>query len=300
MLNIDRILRQDRLLRATTGLNRKAFMSLLSKFEEVYLVFARVSKKPRKRKIGAGRKARLTHSKEKLFYILFYFKCYPTFDLASVLFDFDRAQAYRWVQRLQPILEKTLGEKKVLPLRKLSSIDEFISHFPEVKKVIVDGTERPICRPKDKDKQKENYSGKKKRHTSKNLAAVSKDKRILVLTPSTKGKTHDKKIHDSEDVIGGIPDAIPVLGDLGFQGVQKQYVNIHLPHKKPTQGKLTDTQKQENKKLSQERVLCENAFAGVKRYRAVSDIYRNRVAKFDDKLMLTSCGLWNFYLEEAA
>ena len=143
--------------------------------------------------------------------------------------------------------QKTLGEKKVLPLRKLSDIDEFIEHFPLVKKVIVDGTERPICRPKDKDKQKENYSGKKKRHTSKNLAAVAKDKRILVLTPSTKGKTHDQKIHDHEDVIGGIPDEIPVLGDLGFQGVQKQYVNIHLPHKKPKKEKLTPLQKQENK-----------------------------------------------------
>ena len=158
--------------------------------------------KARKRRRGAGRKAQLRTIKEKLFYILFYLKCYPTYDLASVLFDFDRSQAYRWVRRLQPILEKTLGEKKVLPLRKLSSIDEFIEHFPEVKKVIVDGTERPICRPKDKDKQKENYSGKKKRHTSKNLAAVAKDKRILVLTPSTKGKTHDKKIHDREDIIG--------------------------------------------------------------------------------------------------
>ena len=58
-------------------------------------------------------------------------------------------------------------------------------------------------------------------------------------------------------------------------------------------------QKQENQELSQERVACENALAGVKRYRAASDIYRNRVSKFDDKLMLTSCGLWNFYLEAA-
>lgn len=299
MLNIERILRQDRLLRATTGLNRKAFETLLIKFEEVYQAFEWGSKKSRKRKVGAGRKALLSQEREKLFYILFYFKCYPTFDLASVLFDFDRSQAYRWVHRLQPILEKTLGEKQVLPLRKLSSIDEFIEHFPQVKKVIIDGTERPICRPKDRERQKENYSGKKKRHTSKNLAAVAKNKRVLVLTPSTRGKTHDQKIHDGEDIIGGIPDSITVLVDSGFQGVQKQYVNIRLPHKKPKGGELTPLQKQENKELSQERVLCENAFAGVKRYRAVSDIYRNRVAKFDDKLMLTSCGLWNFYLEAA-
>jgi hypothetical protein len=216
-----------------------------------------------------------------------------------VLFDFDRSQANRWVHRLQPILEKTLGEKKVLPLRKLSSIDEFIEHFPTVKEVIIDGTERPICRPKEQERQKKFFSGKKKRHTSKNLAAVSKDKKILVLTPSTTGKTHDKKISDQEDIIGGIPDEIPVMADLGFQGVQKQYVNIRLPHKKPKDGELTLEQKQENRELAQERVFCENAFSGVKRYNAVSDIYRNRVSKFDDQLMLTASGLWNFYLQAA-
>ena len=217
MLNIDRILRQDRLVRATTGLNRKAFENLLVKFREVYLSWSQKGKKPRKRKMGGGRKARLTTMKEKLFYILLYFKCYPTFELAAVLFDFDRSQANRWVHRLQPILEKTLGAKKILPLRQLRSLDEFIEHFPIVKEVIVDGTERAICRPKDPKKQKEHFSGKKKRHTTtKNLAAVAKSKRVLVLSQSTKGKTQDQKIHDQEDIIGGIPEEIPVLGDLGL------------------------------------------------------------------------------------
>ena len=299
MLNIKKILSQDRLLRATTGLNRKAFDQLLVDFRIVYLSFPIKRKNPRKRKTGAGRKAKLITMEQKLFYILFYFKCYPTFDLASVIFDFDRSQAHRWVHRLQPILETTLGEKKVLPLRKISSIQEFIEHFPSVKEVIIDGTERPICRPKDKEEQKQNYSGKKKRHTSKNLAAVAKNKRILVLTPSSKGKIHDKKIHDQEDIIGGIPDEIPVLADLGFQGVQKQYENIHLPHKKPKGGELTQEQKKENTELAKQRVVCENAFAGVKRYNVISDIYRNRISKFEDKLILTASGLWNFYLEAA-
>ncbi len=64
-------------------------------------------------------------------------------------------------------------------------------------------------------------------------------------------------------------------------------------------GKLTLWQKQENKKLAQERMICENAFSGVKRYNAVSDIYRNRVSKFDDSLILIACRLGNFYLEAA-
>ena len=62
---------------------------------------------------------------------------------------------------------------------------------------------------------------------------------------------------------------------------------------------MSKAQKQENHCLSQSRVICENAFAGIKRYNAVSVVYRNRIADFDDHLMLTAAGLWNFYLNAA-
>ena len=68
--------------------------------------------KPRQRSVGGGLLARLRTFEHKLFYILFYFKCYPTFDLAGILFDIDRSQAHHWAHRLQPILEAALGEKK--------------------------------------------------------------------------------------------------------------------------------------------------------------------------------------------
>jgi len=299
MLNIDKILNQDRLLRATTGLNRKAFDHLLVSFESVYLSVSQKSDSPRQRRFGGGRKSHLRTMEHKLFYILFYFKCYPTFDLAAVLFDFDRSQANRWVHRLQEILEATLEEKQVLPSRKISTIQEFREYFPDVERVMIDGVERPINRPQDKEKQKENYSGKKKRHTRKNVAVVSPEKKILQLTPTCNGKIHDKKIHDQFDLIGGIPDMVKVQADSGFQGVQKIYDNVFIPQKKPRGGELTVEQKEENRKLSRERVGCENAFAGVKRYNAVSSIYRNRTPEFDDKLMVTACGLWNLYLEVA-
>lgn len=300
MININKILGKDRLLRAMTGLNRKAFENLLEKFEKVYNEQEeKRGKRPRKRKRGGGRKGRLASMAEKLFYILFYFKCYPTFDLASVLFDFDRSQAHRWVHKLQEILEKTLGEKQVLPLRQIHSVEEFLEKFPMVKKVIVDGTERAISRPKNEEKQRENYSGKKKRHTRKNIVASDKEKKILVLTTTKTGKTHDKKIQEEEDFILGIPEKIEVLADSGFQGLQKQYENIRLPKKKPRGGELTKEEKEKNKELAKERVVVENAIGGVKRYNAVSHIYRNRIIDFDDKLMLTACGLWNFYLEAA-
>ncbi len=162
MVNIERALKQDRLLRALTGVNRKAFDALLSIFSSVYKQI--LLQQPRKRAMGGGRKARLRNEQEKLFYILRYFKCYPTFDLAGLLFDIDRAQAHYWMHRLQPILETALGQKMALPERRLNSIEEFIARFPDVERVMIDGTERPILRPKNPDWQQQNYSGKKRRH----------------------------------------------------------------------------------------------------------------------------------------
>jgi len=269
----------------------------LPTFSEIYT--QSLLERPRQRAIGGGRKARLHRPEDKLFYILFYFKSYPTFDVAGVLFDIDRSQAQMWMHRLQPILEATLGEKMALPERKLDSVEAFIERFPGVKRVMIDGTERPIQRPQDPEKQTLNYSGKKRRHTRKHLAAVDEIKRILVLSRAREGKLHDKKFHDEDDIAGSIPDEIPIEVDLGFLGLQKQYVNIRLPHKKPRGGTLTPEQKAENRTLSQSRVTCENAFSGVKRYGAVSAIYRNRKPDFDDHLMLTAAGLWNFYLMAA-
>jgi hypothetical protein len=297
MLNIQRVLNQDRLLRALTGLNRKAFDQLLVAFSPLYEQSRQTQ--PRQRAVGGGRKARLLGTQEKLFFILFYFKCYPTFDLAGIIFDLHRSQAHDWMHRLQPILEETLGQKMVLPERKLDSIEAFLERFPDVKRVMIDGTERPVQRPQSTEAQTAHYSGKKKRHTRKHLAAVDENKRVLVLSKAREGKWHDKRCHDEDDIAGSIPDAVPIEVDLGFLGLQKAYDNIRLPHRKPKGGELSAVQKEENRALSQSRVVCENAFAGVKRYNAVSGIYRNRIAQFDDHLMLTAAGLWNFYLVAA-
>lgn len=299
MLDLHRVLRQDRLMRAMTGLNLQAFARLLVSFSLASEQAEQADATPRQRARGGGRKARLAGIDQKLFFVLFYFKCYPTFDLAGILFDLNRSKANRWLHRLQPILETALGKQLALPERKLESIEQFMERFPGVQRVIIDGTERPIARPQDSARQQQTYSGKKKRNTRKPIAVVAPDKRVLVLSQARDGKIDDQRLLDEEAVVAAIPDAIPVEVDLGFQGLQKEYVNILIGHKKPRGGQLTEAQKDDNQQLSRTRVVCENAFAGVKRYNAVSHIYRNRVTNFDDHLMLTATGLWNFYLMAA-
>jgi hypothetical protein len=253
MLNLERIFQQDRLLRAMTGLNLKAFESLVPSFAQAYEQ-SRVNRDvERKRAIGGGRKATLRTPGEKLFYILLYCKCYPTFDLLSVLFGFDRSCAWDWVHGLLPVLEQTLGDKQALPERKLRSMEEFLERFPDVKEVILDGTERPVQRPKDFKQQQEHYSGKKKRHTRKHITGSTRKKRVILLSQARGGRIHDKRQLEEANLVEYIPDEVAIEGDLGFQGLQNEFDNVHLPHKKPKGQELPNNRSRKTDNFTRDR-----------------------------------------------
>lgn len=300
MLNIQRALGNPRAMSALTGVTPEEFNQLLPEFTKVWNSSKRKQHKRDAvvRAIGGGRKGFLRTMEEKLFFILFYYKCYPTYDVLSVIYDCDRSNACRRQFELSKVLEKTLGKKLVLPKRQMRKIEEFFQAFPEAKEVFIDGTEHPIQRPKDKEKQKENYSGKKKRHTRKNIVITTKDKYVGFLSKTSSGKTHDFEMLKQCASPDNMPKDIKKHLDLGFQGFEKQYPGhkISMPKKKPKAKEITEFSKQQNKKKSATRVLVENTLAGVKRLRIVTDVYRNKKLNFDDKAMLISCGLWNYHL----
>jgi len=189
MLNIKRALRSDRLMKALIGMPKAEFERLLPDFTAGLKKTQTKTKKERERAIGGGRKHTLRTPSDKLFFILFYLKCYPTFDLAGLLYDVDRSQAQRWVKALLPVLETVLGWQAVLPQRRIGSMEEFIQRFPAVKDVFIDGTERPVQRPQQAKAQRELYSGKQHGHTLKNLIVSDEAQRILCLTQTKPGKT---------------------------------------------------------------------------------------------------------------
>lgn len=299
MINVVRAKSSDRILRAVTGLTVVEFENLALIFQEQLDKSKSKARKQKKmiRNEGGGRTHTLIETDSKLLFILFYMKCYPTYDLAGLLFEVDRAQPFRWVKELLPILEKSLGKTLSLPKRKIRSLREFLEFFPEVKEIIIDGTERPTQRPKDKEKQKEHYSGKKKRHTKKNIVITTKKKRVLVVTPTVPGKNHDYTILKKTKIPNKIPKKTRVFVDLGFKGIQNDYdLNIRIPHKKPRTKELTETQKKINKAISRVRVKVENTLSGIKRYRCISDICRTKLDDLSDKFMFIASGLWNYHL----
>ena len=94
MLNIERAWQSPRALQALTGVSRTSFEQLESRFAAV--VSEQRAKRRYKRASGAGRKHTLRPLRAKLFFILLYLKCYPTFDVAGILFEVDRSWACRW------------------------------------------------------------------------------------------------------------------------------------------------------------------------------------------------------------
>lgn len=285
---------------ALTGVTLSEFNSLLVDFENEWLKAKQDQhkKNAKARKMGGGRKGFLPAIEKKLFFILFYYKCYSTYDLLSFIFDCNRSAACRRQFELSKILEKTLGKKLVLPERQMKNPEDFFKAFPEAKEVFIDGTERPIQRSKDKKKQKDNYSGKKKRHTRKNLVISTKDKYVGFLSETVNGKDHDFSILKQCAPPDNMPKEIKKHMDLAFKGFEKQFPghSMSIPEKKPRTKELSPSIKEQNKEKSSVRVLAEHAIGGVKRLRIVSDVYRNKKENFDDTVMLLSCGLWNYHL----
>ena len=101
------IIRNERQFKALTGLPRKIFDTLLQAFEKSLKDVAshrdRKRKKPRQRKSGGGRKGVLSTPEQKLFFILFYLKIYPTFDVLGALFDLSPPKAEENVNKLLPV-----------------------------------------------------------------------------------------------------------------------------------------------------------------------------------------------------
>jgi hypothetical protein len=232
---------------------------------------------------------------DKLLFILFYYKLYPIQEVQGFFFGFGKAQANEWIQRLTPVVNQALGYELQLPARQPADVEQVLAACPALE-FIIDGSERPIQRPKDQERQKQYYSGKKKRHTVKNIVISEKQtKKIRALSATVEGKKHDKALADETDY--RFPQGSVLYKDTGFQGYEPPGVKTRQPKKKPRGGELTEAEKAENRVISKERIGVEHSIGGTKVYRIVKDVLRQHLQGFADIVMETTCGLHNFRLD---
>ncbi len=300
---------------AFTGLEVEEFQILLEAFTVAWERYDQQNSLPaevRQRDYGGGRKARLGTYQEKLLFILVYFKTYPLQEVLAFHFDMSQSQACDWIHVLSEVLRLSLSELGHTPERDPRKVKALLESYmdepggcsqdetgtsPESstdkENFGIDGTERRRQRPKEQEKQKRFYSGKKKTHTVKNNIIVTLGKRrVEYLGGTWEGKKHDKSICDEEG--HEFPEGSTLYKDTGFQGYEPAGVDTRQPKKKPRGGELTVEEKEQNSLISKLRIIVEHVICGVKRCRIVKDVFRNTKDRFDDLVMEIACGLHNF------
>lgn len=160
-------IRDDRHMRALTGLSQKQFDALLIEFTAVYeegrwkAYEQGVAAGTRQREPGAGQKGKLPTPADKLLFVLYYYKTYPTFDVLGTQFGMARSKAHENLHRLSPVLHETLVRLGVMPHREFATPEELKQALQGTDQLLIDVTERLYRRSQDDQVQREHYSGKK-------------------------------------------------------------------------------------------------------------------------------------------
>jgi hypothetical protein len=234
MLTYEILKKNARKLVSLTSLTPEEFEYLLPAFEQAYRrTFPDTKTKAgqnRERKSGGGRKGALASIEQKLLFALVYQKSYPVQSIMGELFGISQPQANEWIHTLLPVLKQALDDLGYEPERDPKKFKKSEQGQKDATHAIIDGTERRRQRPKDAKKQALYYSGKKKIHSEKNVViATVKKKRVSYLSQTYPGKTHDKKVAETEHI--SYPEHMILLKDTGFQGYEPKVHKTVQPKK---------------------------------------------------------------------
>jgi len=284
------------LFKSFTGLELAEFDSIYKEIESRYSQYElkRLSKRKRTRKVGAGNHFKLT-VRDRFLMLLMYYRLYITHTLSGFLFNLDQSNVYRDIRHIEPLVKRCipLPERLYNITRRLRTVEEVKKYFPEFK-AFIDVTEQEIQRPKDKNKKRNYYSGKKKKHTVKTQYMVNKEGKILHKSRHhKKGRQHDYTVYKDEQP--QTPSQVENVLDLGYLGCEKDFptVKYSLPIKKKRYMELTEEQIEYNKNHSKMRVIIEHTICRIKKFCIMGTKYRNRLKRYDHISDIVS-GLVNY------
>jgi len=314
-----KLARKPNLFLSVTGMNLHQFQGLLPQFEQIFDKLEAKRKrqvvrtgKKRQRQIGGG--ARFNNSMaDRLLMLLLYYRLYLTQEFMTLLFKAeDKSVICRSIQLMRPVFETVLpvperARTRILALadkeqkrrtKRIGSVEEFRQAYPELT-FIIDGVEQPKRKPKAPAKRKSDYSGKKKRHTLKQIVIATPSGIIVDQSPSVGGRPHDFKVftddHAARALCSEFTDyRVTMYGDSGFDGMAKMKlpIEVRLNEKARRNHPLTRDQKKLNRLRSSTRIRVEHTFSRRKKYAIAADIYRNRDEDYDQAMNIVG-GLVN-------
>ena len=317
MNTLNKLRRKPRHFQAFTGLTPAQFEALAEELTPVYeaAMNSKRQKPGRLRQPGAGHPFALAVS-DRLLMGLMYLRLYVSQSLLSYLFDLDESNVSRELRvRLLPILQDVLPTPlQDAPLRefarepnaadaplvpdpnrkkRINTLQELLKAHPEIAEVLIDATEQPIPQPEDQLKRKQAYSGKKQDHTVKTQIVATRE---TICTPlRTAGCISDMSVLRASAVVGQVPPDIPVRIDKGYEGTDAAYPHalVAQPIKKPRKQAQSILEKAYNHTLSMKRIYVEHHFARLKKWGAMSQIWRGKFRDHEGVFCVIA-GLVNF------
>ena len=242
----------------------------------------RLNLRPRQRAIGAGGQFKNT-ARDRLLMALIWLRVYPTYDVLGFVFDLDKSNVCRNLHPVLVVLRHLLGDEITWPdtqKRKKMRMDRFAEEFADVI-AIVDATEQPTQRPKDKGTQKMYYSGKKKRHTLKHQVTVTREGKIIHIGQTAPGARHDRTMFADSGVGDRLQDDEACMGDKGYQGIQHSCKAV-LPDKKPKGKELSAVRRARNRRITQVRIVVEHTIGRMKIFQVLVQTYRHPRESHDE------------------
>lgn len=124
----------------------------------------------------------------------------------------------------------------------------------------------------------------------KSQIIVNGASRQVICTAHARGPIHDFALYGRSKIEPH--ESLELLGDSGYQGLQKLHEKSRTPQKKPRKAELSDEQKRSNRELAQRRVVVEHVIRSLKIFRIIAERYRNRRKRFSLRFNLIA-GLHN-------
>jgi DDE superfamily endonuclease len=122
---------------------------------------------------------------------------------------------------------------------------------------------------------------------------VRKRDGLVVCTSFAVGREHDFKLFKESRV--ALLSTTKALVDTGYLGIGHVHANHAIPVKRSKYRPRTKADRRHNRQVARERVAVENVICSLKRFRIVSDKYRNRRKRFGLRFNLIA-GIHNYEL----
>ena len=173
---------------------------------------------------------------------------------------------------------------------------DFKSKFPKTR-IIIDGTECPIKKPKAPRAQQSTYSTYKNRNTIKILVGSTPGGLVNYVSPAYGGSTSDRQIVERCKIVGACDPGDSVMADKGFN-VQDLFatanVHVNIPTFFKKKNRMTGKIVVNDRKISSKRVHIERIIGLGKTYRILTCPLTGTETKLSSHITFVCFMLCNF------